>query len=346
MSTDPFDGAYADRRVLVTGATGAVGAWMVRWLARLGAEVTGLSRGTREPAMPTPAGVRVETGDVTDTDRIAALLRGHGIETVFHLAGQATVADGFARPYRTFADNVLGTAAVLDAALRAPRPRAVVVAGTPADATLAGDVPLAPYAGSKLAAEAVVAGYAHELTQRSAGRVAPLAVAVARPGVLLGGDWTPGRLLTDVVAAVRASRPVILRGGGSVRPWQHVLDGVGAMLTLGARLDDGPTQRRRHDFGCPAGAEHTSAEVVTTFLRACGRTDWPVEGGDGGSADRLVLDCAVAGRELGWRPVWDLNRTTAAAAAWYGAHGDPDAVGAAADTILDDYAADAVRVSV
>jgi CDP-glucose 4,6-dehydratase len=346
MSTEPFAGGYTGRRVLVTGHTGAVGAWTVRWLADLGAEVTGLSRGQRNPAMPLPAGVRSVSGDATDPGLVGALLRKHGVETVLHLAGQAVVADGFAEPYRTFADNTLGTAAVLDAALREPHVRAVVVAGTPADATLTVGTPLAPYAGSKLAAEAVVAGYAHEATQRAAGRTVPLAVAVARPGVLLGGDWTPGRLLTDVVTAVRAGRPVVLRGGGSVRPWQHVLDGVSGLLTLGARLGSAPASRRRHDFGCPAGDDRTTADVVAAFLRAYGRPSWPVEGGGSGSADRLALDCAVAHREWGWRPVWDVDRAAVAAAAWYRAIDDPDALGAATDTILAGYVADARRAGV
>lgn len=344
--SEPFAGAYAGRRVLVTGHTGAVGAWTVRWLAALGAEVTGLSRGRRRPAMPLPAGVRPVTGDVTDPAAIGALLREHRIGTVLHLAGQAVVADGFADPYRTFADNVLGTAAVLDAALREPDVAAVVVAGTPADATLDADSPLAPYAGSKLAADAVVAGYAHEVTQRAAGRTVPLAVTVARPGVLLGGDWTPGRLLTDVVTAVRAGRPVVLRGGGSVRPWQHVLEGVSAVLTLGARPATAPPHRRRHDFGCPAGTDRTTAEVVARFLRAYGRPGWPVEGGGAPSADRLALDGTAADRDLGWRTVWALDRAAAAAADWYRAHGDPEALGAAADKILAEYVADARRAGI
>jgi CDP-glucose 4,6-dehydratase len=346
MSIDLFAGGYAGRRVLVTGHTGAVGTWLTRWLAGLGADVVGLSRGRREPAMPPPAGVRTVAGDVTGPDRLRRLLRDHRTELIFHLAGQAVVADGFAAPYRTFADNVLGTVAVLDAALHEARVRAVVLIGTPADGVLRADAPLAPYAGSKVAAEAAAAGYAHELTQRAAGRVAPLAVAVARPGVMLGGDWTPGRLLTDVVTAIRAGRPVTLRGGGSVRPWQHVLDGVSGILTLGARLASAPLARRRHDFGCPAtdgGA--TTADVVAAFLRAYGSPHWPVIAERGPGSDRLTLDCAVAGRELGWRPVWELDRTAAAAARWYLAYGRPGALGAVADAVLGEYVADARRAA-
>ncbi|GAA4929060.1 NAD-dependent epimerase/dehydratase family protein [Actinoplanes utahensis] len=338
MPSDLFAGGYTGRRVLVTGHTGAVGGWMTRWLVALGAEVVGLSRGRHAPVMPPPADVHSVAGTVTDAELMRHLFREHRVETVFHLAGQAVVADGFTEPRRTFTDNVLGTVAVLDAALTEPATRAVVVIGTPAGGIPAGDTPLAPYAGSKAAAEAVVAGYAHEQTQRAAGRATPLAVAVARPGVMVGGDWTPGRLLTDVVAAIRAGSPVVLRGGDAVRPWQHMLDGVSGLLTLGARLMCGPAPRRSYAFGRPPDEDdRTSAEVVRAFLRAYGHPDWALRAGGGTGLDRLTLDCAVATRELGWKPVWNLDRTVAAASRWYHAHGRPAALSEATDAILDEY---------
>ena len=38
-----FGGAYAGRRVLVTGHTGFKGSWLALWLRRLGADVRGLA---------------------------------------------------------------------------------------------------------------------------------------------------------------------------------------------------------------------------------------------------------------------------------------------------------------
>ena len=36
-----FDGAFADKKIFVTGHTGFKGSWLCEWLLRLGAEITG-----------------------------------------------------------------------------------------------------------------------------------------------------------------------------------------------------------------------------------------------------------------------------------------------------------------
>ncbi|WP_061289103.1 type I polyketide synthase [Herbidospora cretacea] len=78
--------------VLVTGGTGAVGAHVVRWLARngaaqvvvvsrRGADAPGAEELTQEP------NVRVVACDVTDRDQLRALLDETPVDAVFHAAG-------------------------------------------------------------------------------------------------------------------------------------------------------------------------------------------------------------------------------------------------------------------
>ena len=324
-----FDGGYAGRRVLVTGDSGFLGGWTTRWLVALGAQVAGYSR--RGGAAPISY-----RGDITDQPGIETALTDFAPELIVHLAASATVAAGFRSPLDTFATNVMGTAAVLHGALRQPATRAVVVVGTPATVELDDLLAVNPYPASKLAVEAVVGAYAHPRTQSSAGRAEPLGIGVARPGVMLGGDWGEGRLLADVVRDVRAGRPVVLRAPAAVRPWQHVLDGVGGALLLGSRLLVGVAPRRRYDFGRPdAGTAEPVVEVVTRFLAALGVADWPVQI-EGSGGDRIELGATAAVDELGWTPVWDLAQTLNASARWYQA--DDDAVGAAMDATVRAYA--------
>src|SRR6185437_4255539 len=69
-------------RVVVIGATGHIGTYLVPRLVRAGHEVIALSRGTREPYLPAPEWSRVERVSVdreaedaagTFAERIAAL---------------------------------------------------------------------------------------------------------------------------------------------------------------------------------------------------------------------------------------------------------------------------------
>ncbi len=343
MSGELYGGVYAGRRVLVTGHTGFLGTWTTRWLAELGAEVAGYSRGKRTADAPADAAIREFTGDIADARRVAAAMTAFGPEIVVHLAGSAVVAAGFRAPAMTFRSNVAGAAAVLDGATRQESVRSVVLTGTPAVAHLDDDLQLGPYAASKLAAEACVAAFAHARTQQAAGRGEPLRLGVARPGVMIGGDWAEGRLLADVIRAIRAEQPVILAAPAAVRPWQHVLDGVSGVLTLAARLYAGPVPRRRYDFGCGQNDSRASAgDVVSGFLRAYGVPGWPVRTGDGGADDRLELGFSAAQADLGWRPVWELSRALTACAAWYRAATiGPVALAATMDDQIASYAAHA-----
>jgi CDP-glucose 4,6-dehydratase len=339
-----FADGYAGRRVLVTGHTGFLGTWAVRWLTALGAEVAGYSRAQRAADTPASARLRVFAGDVADAGRVAEALADFRPEIVLHLAGNPVVAAGFRAPAATFRGNVAGTVAVLDAATRQESVRCVVVTGTPVVALLDDNLQLGPYAASKLAVEACVAAFAHARTQEAAGRVEPLRIGLARPGVMIGGDWAEGRLLADVVRAIRDERPVTLAAPEAVRPWQHALEGVSGALLLAARLWAAPTPRRRYDFGCKQQATGMSVQdVVDGFLAAYGLPGWPVRisgtTANRGADDRVELGYAAAQTDLGWHPVWGLSRALRASAAWYKAA--PDSLAAVMDDQIAAYTADA-----
>ncbi len=342
MSGELYDGVYAGRRVLVTGHSGFVGSWAVRWLSALGAEVAGYSRGRLDQGAPSRA-ARTFAGDIADAGSVAAAMDAFRPEIVLHLAGSTVVAAGFRAPATTFRSNVAGTVAVLDAATRQASVRCVVVTGTPATAHLDDDLRLGPYPASKLAVEACVAAYTDARTQQAAGRAEPLRAGLARPGVMIGGDWAEGRLLADVVRAIGDDQPVTLAAPDAVRPWQHVLDGVSGVLTLAARLWTGPAPHRRYEFGCGHHAAGMSVrELVEGFLAAYGLPGWPVRAGGSGAGDRLELGYAAARADLGWRPVWDLSRALRACADWYlAAPAGPDALAAAMDDQITAYASQA-----
>lgn len=337
MTGPPFGGDYAGRRILVTGHTGFVGAWAVRWLLRLGAEVVGYSRGRAAAPVPPPAGLTHRTGTVEDADLLRSVIGEHAPHLVLHLAGETLVSRGFAAPAVTFRSNLLGTVGVLDAALHCPQTAGVLLLGTPASgATVTG--PLGPYAASKQAVEAVAAGYAHPQTQARV-RDRPLRVGVVRPGVMVGGDWADGRLVPDIVRAVRAGQPVVLRHPYAVRPWQHVLDGLSGVLTIGWHAMRGDLPRLGYDLGRPDPVRVEAAhELVAALLSGLGVPDWPIETGSRDAVDRLELGCAAAADDLGWLPTWDLARTVASTARWYrAALDDPASIGAVTDAQIDTF---------
>src|SRR5438128_7979481 len=84
--------SWRDRPVLVTGATGLLGGWVVDQLQALGSSVVALirdwepdSRLVRSGAVE---GIRVVRGDIVDQPLIERILGEYEVRTVFHLAAQ------------------------------------------------------------------------------------------------------------------------------------------------------------------------------------------------------------------------------------------------------------------
>jgi CDP-glucose 4,6-dehydratase len=330
---------YAGRRVLLTGHTGFKGSWLALWLRELGAEVTGYAL----PPDPMPSlylaagverGCRSVLADVREPARLAGVLREAAPDFVFHLAAQPLVRLSYERPLETLETNVLGTAHLLEALRRAPRPCAVVVVtsdkcyenrerpgGYREDEALGGhDV----YSMSKGAAELVVSAWRRSFFPPAGLAAHGVAVATARAGnVVGGGDWAKDRIVPDAVAALVAGRPIPVRNPAAVRPWQHVLEPLGGYLLLGARLAAGAEERARFceawNFGPRADDARPVRDVVEALVAAWGSGSWEDRHDPAAphEAGLLRLDVAKAEARLDWRPRWRFEETFRRTVEWY-----------------------------
>jgi GDP-4-dehydro-6-deoxy-D-mannose reductase len=103
-------------RVLVTGATGFVGRWLVEELRLFGHE-------------PIATG-GAESFDVTDIDAVSQLMRNASPDAIVHLAGMSYAADAAKAPAVAMAVNEGGTRNVVATAAALSRPPSIVVAGS------------------------------------------------------------------------------------------------------------------------------------------------------------------------------------------------------------------------
>src|SRR3954449_2458642 len=112
------------RRVLVTGATGLVGAWLTRWLVEHDAHVVALVADWDPRSELLRSGtvnkVNVVNGRLEDPAAVERAIAGHDIDTVFHLGAQTIVGTADRSPRATFETNVQGTWNVLDVARQHP----------------------------------------------------------------------------------------------------------------------------------------------------------------------------------------------------------------------------------
>src|SRR5215218_3423713 len=100
--------------VLVTGGAGYIGSHTVRGLRELGRDVVvidTLETGFEDALLGAPLVV----GDIADGALVRRVVDDHGVESVIHFAGYKNAGESMRQPGRYFANNVVGTARLLQA---------------------------------------------------------------------------------------------------------------------------------------------------------------------------------------------------------------------------------------
>jgi CDP-glucose 4,6-dehydratase len=315
---------WRDRPVLVTGATGLLGGWLVEALLERGAHVVGLVRDSvprsRLVADRVIDRIDVVWGDVTDYLGVERALAEFEIECVFHLAAQTIVGIANRSPLSTFDTNIRGTWTVLEASRRQPTVRRVIVASSdkaygdqerlPYDETS----PLQgrhPYDVSKSAADLIAQSYWTSFGLR---------VAVTRCGNLFGGgDLNWNRLVPGTIRSVlRDEHPSIRSSGRLIRDYIYVEDAVDAYLAIAESLGEGDTivgQGLNISYEQPQSV----IQLVTRILERMGRTELSPTILDEAQNEIVdqYLDAARARKLLGWTPRVGLDEGLARTIAWY-----------------------------
>jgi CDP-glucose 4,6-dehydratase len=314
------------RSILVTGAYGLLGSWLVRALLMGGARVVAIRRDA--PAISGLAllgladRVDVVHGDICDHGLVARVLNEYDVDSVFHLAAQTLVGTASRAPLSTFETNIRGTWLVLEAC-RCHAVQSVIVAssdkayGRQLELPYREDQPLAatyPYDVSKAAADMLARSYWHTFG---------LPVAVTRFANLYGGaDTHHSRLIPEAVCAALAGRAPVVRSDGSPeRDFLYVEDAVEAYLALWRALERG--EGRGEAFNAGGGSSYRVRDVVDLICRLAGGDVAPDIRGLGTPAheiDRQWLDSAKLHALTGWSPRVTLEEGLRRTIDWYRAH--------------------------
>jgi CDP-glucose 4,6-dehydratase len=321
-----MSGFWRDRPTFVTGATGLVGAWLVRRLVEQGAEVTCLVRDWVPRSELAASGllekVNVVRGDVRDQALLERAVGEYETDTVIHLAAQTIVGIANRNPVSTFETNVAGTWALLEACRRSPKVKQIVLAssdkayGDHEKLPYGEDAPLQgthPYDVSKSCADLLGQSYARSFE---------LPVAITRCGNFYGGgDLNWNRIIPGTIRSVlRGERPVIRSDGTYVRDYFYVEDGAAAYMLLAEKLAANPSLRGEA-FNFSNELQVTVRELVDRILRAMGSSLEPRVLNEAQREIRhQYLSAEKARRMLGWKPLFTLEQGLERTLAWYRDH--------------------------
>ena len=313
--------------VLVTGAYGLLGGWLVKALLDREAHVTVLRRDDRPRAALTEMGleesVAVVHGDVAGDGLVERVLAEYEVDAVFHLAAQTQVPTANRSPLSTFETNIRGTWLLLEACRRAAVRQVVVASSDKAYGPHAelpyreehALRPIYPYDASKAAADMLARAYWHTWG---------LPVAVTRCSNLYGGgDFNPARLVPETVMAALAGRSPVVRSGGSPeRDFLYVEDAVAAYLAIADALAVGTGAGEAFNAG--GGRPHRVLDVVEMICRLAGTGVEPDVRGTGtpaGEIDRQWVDYGKLHAMTGWTPSVALEEGLRRTLDWYRRYG-------------------------
>lgn len=321
---------WQGKRVLLTGHTGFKGGWLAIWLARMGAQVTGLALPPQTtPSLYASAGIDKLLDsrfcDIRNANETATIIRNAQPEILLHLAAQPLVRASYRDPLGTYASNVMGTAHVLDALRDLPSTRVAVMITTdkvyrPTSSPYPyrETDPLGghdPYSASKAASEIVIDSYRNAFLKQQG-----VAVASARAGnVIGGGDWSEDRLIPDAVRAWQSNSTLQIRHPEAIRPWQHVLEPLAGYLRLTEQLWYAPQLANAYNFG-PVPHEAATVRTVIDFAQrtyGCGKVHFGDNTEGPHEAAWLALETASARRLLGQTPNWSLEQAVQHTMQWY-----------------------------
>ena len=316
--------AWAEHRVLVTGATGVVGSWLTRRLLDEGAHVVAFVRDLDPQSELLRSGTLLRTavvnGKLEDAQAVERALVEHEVDTIMHLGAQTIVGAALRSPATTFATNVQGTWNVLEAArLHCDLVRSVVVAssdkayGTAPQLPYTEDMPLqgrGPYEVSKTCTDLMSTSYAETYG---------VPVLIARCGNIYGGgDLNWSRIVPGTIRSVlQGEQPVLRSDGTFLRDYLHVDDVVDAYLLLGERGHRGDHPGEAFNFS--AESPLTVRQIYDLVCEAAvgSRVEPEIRGRAEHEIRDQYLSAAKARAELGWAPRMSMTDGLAQTVSWY-----------------------------
>jgi len=303
-----------DGKILVTGAAGQIGSELVPFLrGRVGKDNVIAMGHSKRPSEDVLSSGPYVTGDVTDMDAMAKLMKENGVTQVYHLAALLS-AVGEQRPQLAWDLNMRGLTNLLDLSrsdgFRLFWPSSIAVFGTgyPRDSTPQETVllPTTMYGVTKVAGE-LLCSYYHR-------KYGTDVRSVRFPGII-SSETPPGGGTTDFAVAIFYE--ALLHGryecfvrADTVLPMLYMPDCLEAAYSLMKVEAEAVRRRDAYNLNSMSFSAAQLAEEIRRYIpdlevryvpdfRQAIADSWP-----------RSLDDSDARRDWGWAPKWDLSRMT------------------------------------
>lgn len=313
------------RQVLLTGASGLVGSWLVEDLLSQGARVVCLVRDRVPDSRFFSEGfdrkVVVASGELEDRNAVERVINEYEPATIFHLGAQTIVQTANRSPLHTFRANIEGTWNLLEACRTHGKVVEQVIVASSDKAygdqkvlPYTEETPLQgrhPYDVSKSCVDLIAQSYAATYS---------LPVAISRCGNFFGGgDLNFNRIVPGTIQSLHMNEaPVIRTDGKYVRDYIYVKDAVSAYLTLAEKYKPSLCGGA---FNFSNETQMTTLEMVALVSKLMKKGIAPkILNNASGEIRDQHLSAKKAREVLGWKAKYGIEEGLKETIAWYSAY--------------------------
>ena len=332
---------WKNKKVLVTGHTGFKGGWLSVLLKLMGSKVFGYALN--------PQGknnffniAKVKSilsadyrNDITNYKDLKKIIKKNKPEIIFHLAAQSSVIESFKDSHHTISTNILGTANLLESIKNFNFVKSLVIITTDKvyqnykkqkyfdeNSQLGGDD---VYSGSKACCELLVHSYRKSFFQKSNCNIA----TVRAGNCFGGGDWTPERIVRDILENFYENKKLVLRNPNATRPWQHVIEPLVGYLKLAEKLSskNGKLYCEPWNFGPSFKQNMKVKKLVQIFKKKMNSKSKIIINNKDKKfhnkninifeSKNLNINSKKTSKKLKWKPKLSINKSVDLTVSWY-----------------------------
>ena len=241
MNLNIYGGFFRNKRILITGNTGFVGAYLSLTLSMMGAKILGYSlkkKDLRYISNTKEYKKKIKTiyDDINKVSTHKSYIKRFKPQILIHLASQPILSRSYIESQTTYETNVMGTVKLLELAKELKSLKNILVFTSDKvyknaqkknlneNFSLGGDD---PYSSSKSAQDLIASSYKYSFFEKNKN------IFIIRAGNIIGGgDWEKTRLIPDLFISNYKKKNILLRNPNATRPWQHLLDVISGILKL------------------------------------------------------------------------------------------------------------------
>jgi CDP-glucose 4,6-dehydratase len=322
---------YCNKKILITGHSGFKGKWLSIWLAKLGANILGISLAPDHLSKKINKYFKNRINErffnICDLIQLKKIIINFKPDYIFHMAAQSIVNVSYKNPILTWNSNLIGTLNILNSVNSLKNRCSVVIvtsdkcyknlekkSGYKESDILGGDD---PYSASKASAEILIQSYFKSYLYKKKN----IRIASVRAGnVIGGGDFSQDRIIPDIIKSCEKNKPLIIRNPYSTRPWQHVLEPIYGYLLLGQKLklnslinghsfNFGPSFKKKYSVLCLA------KKLISKFIKS--KKIIVKHNSQIKETKVLILNSQKAYKILSWKTALTFDQTLEFTSSWY-----------------------------